>query len=376
MGLGLWVPECQALVIRSYAVLLLLASTLLSADVPAALAQPPLGGQLVQDQLPHQPTTTVFVPPQDQSPIYLDECPEFCPPENYYASQPTTLQPPTTNYPPPASQLPPGVRKGFFQKLFFTGTYLPRLENDSLGASDLETGIVLGIPFFRVTAPLLITPRFAVHYLDGPATPDLPARVYDAEVNFRHIRKFGESPWAMMAAVTLGQYSDFEKGDADAFRVTGQAFAIYESSPATKWIMGVVYLNRQDIKIVPALGLIYEPNPDIKFEATLPRPRISWRLNNRKLAGGTLASGDERRAYVAGEFGGGIWSIQRPTTLTQDLLTYSDFRVLMGIERTIVGGLSHRVEAGYVFGRELEFASVPPDVELDDSLFVRAGLTY
>ena len=37
-----------------------------------------------------------------------------------------------------------------------------------------------------------------------------------------HLRKFGDSRWAMNAAVTLGQYSDFEASDADAFRVTGR----------------------------------------------------------------------------------------------------------------------------------------------------------
>ena len=63
-------------------------------------------------------------------------------------------------------------------------------------------------------------------------------------------------------------------------------------------------------------------------------------------------------------------------SLTQDLLTYRDFRVLVGYQRKIIGGLSRRFEVGYVFGRELEFDSATPDVSLDDSLFLRAGLTY
>ena len=335
--------------------------------------QPAWGGRLVHEMLPHHPGSPCVEPRLDPTPIYLQQSPEFCQSADPYAtdaysSQPILLRQPT---PSAASQLPPGVRSGIFQKLFFTGTYLPQIDDDSLGLSELETGIVLGFPFFRVTTPLLVTPRFAVHYLDRPAAPDLPPRVYDAEVSFRHLRKFGDGPWAMNAAVTLGYYSDFESSDADALRVTGQALAVYEASPAAKWIFGVVYLNRQDVSIVPAVGVIYRPTPEVIYEAILPRPRIAWRL-----PGGTIGAGNQRWAYIAGEFGGGIWSIERPATLTRDLLTYTDFRVLVGLERKITGGLSHRLEAGYVFGRELQFASTTPDVRLDDSLFLRAAFTY
>jgi len=326
------------------------------------------GGQLVHEILPHQPEVIFVQPGQDQTPIYLDQLPEFCPPATPAPNEIFLLNPPAQNT---DSQLPPGVRGGLFQKLFFTGSWLPQLEGDSLGFSDLETGIVLGLPFFRVTAPLLITPRFAVHYLEGPAAPDLPARLYDTDITFRHLRKFGDGPWAMNVAITLGYYSDFEKNDADAFRLTGQAFAVYESSPATTWVFGVVYLNRENLSVVPAAGVIYKPTPDVKYEAIFPRPRIAWRL-----PGGSLGSNSERWAYLGGEFGGGVWSIQRPISLAQDLLTYNDYRLLIGLERKVVGGLSRRLEAGYVFGRELEFASATPDVELEDTLFLRAGLTY
>ncbi|NOZ40686.1 MAG: hypothetical protein GXP24_10735 [Planctomycetes bacterium] len=352
---------------------LAIVTILLIAFVPARTNAQPIfiqpqadyGGQLVQEMVPYQPRmpspseVVCSAPPLDQTPIYLDSCPEFCQSEVFQQAKPQATE-----------HVPSGFREGLFQKLFFSGTWIPQFDDDSLGFSELETGLVFGVPFFRVSAPLLITPRFAVHYLDGPTTPDLPARVFDAEVSFRHLRKFGKGPWAMNAAVTLGQYSDFESSDADAFRVTGQALAVYESSPAAQWVLGVAYLNREDISILPVGGVIYQPTPDVKYEAILPRPRIAWRLSD-----------GERWAYVAGEFGGGIWSIERRPipampTLVQDLLTYTDFRLYVGVERKIPGGLSRRIEVGYVFGRELEFASATPNVRLDNSLFVRGGLTY
>ncbi len=175
----------------------------------------------------------------------------------------------------------------------------------------------------------------------------------------------------MMAAVTLGHYSDFDSGDADAFRVTGMAFGVYEKTPGRKWVLGVVYLNRKNVALIPAVGYIYEPSPRLRWEFIMPRPRVVLRWPT---VGGP--PGDERLLYAGGELGGGVWSVRRPLTLIQDMVTYNDYRILAGYERKIIGGISRRFEAGYVFGRELQFSSATPDVSLDSSLFLRAGLSY
>jgi hypothetical protein len=230
---------------------------------------------------------------------------------------------------------------------------------------------VFGFPFFRRDTPLLITPRFGVHFLEGAEQFDLPDQVYDASFEFRHMRKFGAGPWAMDVAVTLGHYSDYESNDADAFRVSGRGLAVYERQPGVKWILGVAYLNRAGASVLPVAGVIYDPNPSISYELIFPRPRVSWQLpwSNPQV-------GDERWAYIGGEFGGGIWSIEHPSSGDHDLLTYSDVRVLAGYERKIIGGLTRRFEVGYVFARQMEFLFPTPDVDLDDTLFLRVGLAY
>lgn len=335
-------------------------------------SSPAWGGKLISPLVPYQPSALFVQPAGDTSPVLLDEM-------SIDENTSFRVAELTTDVVPPAdeltqlneTQLPPGTRNGVFQKIFFTGTWLPRFEDDSLGVSNLETGVVFGFPFLRRDTPLLVTPQFAVLYLDGPTTPDLPPRLYDAEVEFRHLRKFGQGPWAMDVAVTTGYYSDFEHGDSDAFRVSGRGLAVYESSPATKWILGVAYLNRAGASVLPVAGVIYEPTPDVRWDLIFPRPRVAWQLPCS-----VPGCGDEKWVYLGGDFGGGIWSIEDPVTLTPDVVTYRDFRVLAGYERKIIGGLSRRFEAGYVFGRELEFESATPDVMLDDTLFLRVGLTY
>jgi len=274
--------------------------------------------------------------------------------------------------PEPQGQLPPGARDGVFQKIYFTGTWLPVIEDepDTLGLGELETGVVLGFPFMRRDTPLLVTPQFGVHFLENSDAFDIPSTLYDAAVEFRHLRKFGGGPWAMDVAATIGYYSDFDQSSGDALRVTGRGIGVYEGTPGTKWLLGAAYLNRAGASVLPIFGVIHEGQPGVRYELVFPRPRILWQT------AGSLPGADERWIYVGGEFGGGVWSITRPSTGELDLLNYSDWRLLVGYERKITGGLSTRYEAGYVFNRELEFDSATPDATLDDTLLLRAGLTY
>ena len=223
---------------------------------------------------------------------------------------------------------------------------------------------------WMMRSPLLITPYFAVKYLDRPAVPDLPERVFDASVEFRHLRELTPR-WAMDVSVNLGAYSDFAQSDSQAFRVTGRGIAAYSSSPTTKWALGVVYLNRAGASVVPAAGVIYQPHDGVSWELVFPRPRVAWRLPGSRVPGK-----DERWVYLAGEFGGGVWAIQRPASGIQDVVTTRDYRFIAGCEHRIQGGLSRRIEVGYVFGRELEFRSGTPDYSPDDTLLVRAGLKF
>ncbi len=58
------------------------------------------------------------------------------------------------------------------------------------------------------------------------------------------------------------------------------------------------------------------------------------------------------------------------------MLASRDFRLILGLERKIIGGLSHRVEVGYVFNREIKLASDGLERDLDDSVLLRAGIVY
>ncbi len=264
-------------------------------------------------------------------------------------------------------------RRGLLQSIEMTADWAPRLEDDSLGRSTLSASVGLGVPPFVFGAPVLVTPRAAVHLLDGPVGIDTPARLNDFEVSFGTFKKLNDR-WMARASLSLGVYSDDHSfDDSDAFRVSGLAIAIWDYSPAWKWAFGVVYLNREDISVVPAVGVIHDRG-SVRYELMLPRPRIVWQLPQG-------VDGNERSIYLAGELGGGAWAVRRDDGTT-DTLNLSRWGIVLGYETKSSpaagpwGGAKRRYEIGYLFGRDIEYANTGEEFSLDDSLIARVGWSY
>jgi hypothetical protein len=269
------------------------------------------------------------------------------------------------------SLLPPGTRSGVFQKANFLATWLPQLSSDSLGWTDLRADVVLGLPFFTRETPIVITPAYEAHFLDRPAGFDLPPRLHDLSIDFHHFRRLGDQ-WILDFALTPGLYADDHSFDSsDAFRLNGRALAIYESSPAWKWVLGVTYVDGAWAKVVPVVGFNYEPNDDVEYQAVFPNPKVSWRLPNSPDPGR-----DEYWVYIEGDFGNSIWAFEQ-TDGTPDVFASRDWRLILGLQHKVVGGLSSRAEIGYVFNREIKLASLGGnEIDLNNSFLLRVGLTY
>jgi hypothetical protein len=257
-----------------------------------------------------------------------------------------------------------------FQKLFFHSTWLDSGTRGGFGLVQLELATVLAFPLPSRRWPLTVTPEFVVNYLDGPAALDLPPRVYDAGVEFRWWRRLAPR-FGVDLAVAPGVFSDFEQSADEALRIPGHAIGVFEWTPRATILLGVAYLDREDVGVLPVGGLIWRPHEDVKLELAVPRPRIARRVYWR----GAYTDQIQDWVYVAGEFGGGSWAIRRADG-SDDVFTYSDYRVILGLERKAVGRLDARLELGYVFSREIESAAGAPDVKPCDTVMLRAGLTY
>ena len=272
--------------------------------------------------------------------------------------------PPVDTEPP----LPKGAKPGIFQQVLVAETYMPRFGGDNgFGINDVLVQATFGFPFFTRANPLVVTPAFEIQMLDGPTAPSLPPELYDASISFLNIRKLTER-FSLHFGATPGVHSDFEKSSSEAIRVPARLLGVWEPRPDTQWVFGVLYLARDDVNFLPAGGVIWTPSEETRLELIFPRPRIAQRF---------VYEGDiEWWWYVAGEFGGGSYAVRDAGGFGSNVVTLSDLRLLLGLERRVTNGINSRLELGYVFGRKIEFQEVLPTFEPDPTLLVRGGLTY
>ncbi len=283
---------------------------------------------------------------------------------------------PLLDYPrdaPPAEEVDPDrprdARSGLFQKLIFSAAWLASSGRDGWDMTDLELKTILALPIPSRRWPMLITPGFAVHFLDGPAAPDLPPKVYDAYLQFRWWRRVTPR-LGFDVAVTPGLYGDLEQTGDGALRITGYAAGVFNWTETAKLVMGASYLNREDVPVLPIGGLIWTPNDEYKFEVVSPRPKIAKRV----CWAGADGPDVQDWIYLAGELGGGIWAVQREGNT--DVISYRDYRAILGLERWDLVGLDFRVEVAYVFGRKIVYRSNTPDVFPSDAVMLSGGITY
>ncbi|MFV2067435.1 MAG: hypothetical protein ACC645_10680 [Pirellulales bacterium] len=274
------------------------------------------------------------------------------------------------------SALPGQSYRRFFQEIRFESTWLPSSSGtDKLGVTDFELFGTMAFPLFRnKDTPLLVTPGFAVHYFDGPLTTpanpaDLPPRTYDAYIDLAWQPRI--TPWlGADLGFRTGVYSDFTSAGSDTIRFMGRGLGIITLTPATQLSMGVVYLDRNKVKILPAGGVIWTPSPDRRWEIVFPNPKFA----NRFREIGTT----QWWWYVSGEYGGGSWAIERNAiSHGKDTVDYNDIRVMLGLEWIALSGVRGFVEVGYAFDRELVYRSFPPEtLNLKETIMLRSGVSF
>ncbi|MFG0334930.1 MAG: DUF6268 family outer membrane beta-barrel protein [Maioricimonas sp. JB049] len=243
-----------------------------------------------------------------------------------------------------------------------TGTYLSGKGN-TFGMTSLDLRGTLEFPSLP---GIFATPRFGWHFLDGPASTDLPGQLYNLSVDFLMVRPIGHN-WMIHVAVAPSLYTDFDHVSGDSVRIVGRGLAFYQWSPTLQLSGGVIYLDRDDIPILPAAGVVYTPSDATRIELMFPRPRIARRYQ--------VAADHERWFYLTGELGGGTWSVKR-TSGRDDVATYGDLRLLFGIEHKWYAGPSLFFEGGHVFNRKLEYKSNIGNRDFTDTVMVRIGASF
>jgi hypothetical protein len=258
----------------------------------------------------------------------------------------------------------------FLQEARLRWTWLAPIGSNSLGINDVDTSASFAVPFFKTTSPLVITPGFSLHFFDGPTEPpaetDLPPRTYDAFLDTAWYPTI--SPWfSAQVGVRIGAYTDFSTFSNQSIRVMGRGLGVVSLTPKLQIAAGVVYIDRLLIKLFPAGGIVWTPNPDARYEFLFPNPKLARRIM-------TLGTTDVW-LYGFGEYGGGSWTFQHDDG-QNDQFDYNDIRFGAGLESFGYRGLHGLFEVAYVFNRQVLYRSGDPNFYPSDTVMLRAGLSY
>jgi hypothetical protein len=235
--------------------------------------------------------------------------------------------------------------------------------------------------------PWFVSPGFGLHLWSGPTAagmPALPSKAYSAFLDIGW-RSDPNTAFGVELAGRIGVYSDFTGVIDASLRPSGVALMRYNVSPTVALKAGVEYINRADIKLFPAGGVIWTPNPQTKWEIYFPQPRFSSYL--------TTVGNRETWWYVGAEYGGGTWTpvlmfdVSTPPDGILDeeertLMDINDIRVMIGLEGLAPGasGVGKRgafIEVGYVFDRQVVIVSRPwESFTAKETLMLRGGIAF
>jgi len=268
--------------------------------------------------------------------------------------------------------LPRVLERPRFRQTYLHGSNRGASPGNELDINDIEVATTLTIPnFLQSRQPLRISPGFVASFWDGPDTPstgfDLPNNAFGAYLSADHVTDLSRTS-GFETNLTVGVYSDYDNFSSDAIRVQGRLLGWQRLNEYTVGKLGVEYLDRVRVKLLPAVGLFLSPNPDIKFDLYFPRTKLAHRIPN--------VGNFEMWAYAAGEYGGGSWAIERIDG-SDDQVDINDVRATIGVEWIGPRRVTGFFEFGYAFERELVFASDRiNNLDLQDTLLIRSGLAF
>jgi hypothetical protein len=327
-----------------------------------------------------------FGPPASSSPFGTAPPSTFgAPPSTPPWTQPYGAAPANPYYTFP--QQPPGVFPGgigtpawcpqpgpymrLFSDLRMRYTWLAGETGNDLDINDVDLAATMNFPIF-CGSPLRISPGFSFHFWDGPDTvaptfADLPPQAYSAYIDARWDPRFGPIIGGELG-VGVGVFSDFQSVTSDSVRVQGVGLLVLHLIPDQVALKGgIEYLDRVKVKMLPAFGVMWTPNPRVRWDIYFPRPKLSQYL--------TTLGNTDIWWYLGGEYGGGSWTIER--LVGADQADINDIRVFAGAEWVHSFGVKGFVEVGYVFDREIIYRYNPQNnIDVPDTVMLRAGLSF
>jgi len=297
---------------------------------------------------------------------------------NPFAPPPTTIQDPFLSSPemyqpgppPPLAPLygmtgPQPYRFGWTPK--FDLAYLPSSDTSP------DVGNFAAIEWdskWVYTAPILsdhiftATPEFG--YRNWRASNTFNDDFYRFGLNLQLARPVHGS-LGYQIAFNPSLNSDLQSSlGSESVNLDFNGMVFYQLDPVWMLVLGAGYLDRVDDIVIPYAGVVITPNDLWEFRLLFPQGRISRYIGNFWWGSHWL--------YLAWEYNVQSFQVNTPTD-SQNQIQMEDYRLTFGM-RSDHPGFSKYIEAGYVFGRNVDYRRNLPGFDISDGFMVRAGIRF
>lgn len=260
---------------------------------------------------------------------------------------------------------------------FYDVGWLPKEAATPVGGSmeifefDSEWRYTTRTPGFNVFST---APQFGFRTWDGPANPvtGLPGSVFRFGWDFEWATP-GEQPASLVVGFTPSINTDLNQQlSSNAWQFDGRLALFLKSNPQWTWVLGAMVWDRVDTFVLPWAGAIYTPSPRWELRLLFPEARASYYMGKY--------FGDRVWLYATGEYHVEAYEVGLEPAIAQpggytDEVQIEDWRALLGMRFDRVR-YAKFIEAGWVFGREVDFKGPTPDFDLSSGFICRAGLRY
>jgi len=337
------------------------------------------------------PSANTWRPAPDEGRGMPDDFGLYAPSPSDQPVVPLVIEPEATIDGPVQSKLPANLAALMRPKIAYAGEFSLGNNDFSYQSDDVSLRIPT-YPIFGPPPPMVIAGFSFTQFPEGAAY-DLQDELYDVSLGAAWMRRINDR-WMLRMTASAAYASDGNNNSSDAWQFRGGVFALYQQNDAFQWVFGALASGRRDLPVIPAAGAIWQPNPQLRVDLLLPRPRISWLAADifdthtqrhltwlpfsipRPACG--VTGHRQRWLYLQGGFTGGTWAFERPSG-TDDVMTYREWRVALGWETVpakqpgefIALGPTLGFEVAYSFGRSFEFDSGAPDIDPEGNLLLR-----
>jgi hypothetical protein len=206
--------------------------------------------------------------------------------------------------------------------------------------------------------------QYSLRNIDAPREALLPTALHRVAMDIRGCYRLNDK-LTLGLMVSPGLSSDFKVITSSDMRVPVGLSANYRVSPRVTLMGGFMYvIGNSELPLLPIIGAMYQVSEKWSWALAFPRTGVMFKPNKAT------------EYYLGAEFSAGEYRLH-DSTLKADIVSYRDFRGVVGAKWSLLPSVELGVAAGYAFSRKFVFRdSSREDIDVNGAPFGRIELKF